>query len=125
MEDSRETTFREIQKIVDSCIAHDYDRMTNALVLKREYLTVPQLKEYLRQEVFRVTEEIVVMRQTYHALRSIRMDMDTPDFLWESSFFEDLISDIQQALSKLCSIYMLNSTDAKMIKNIITEKFSL
>ncbi|WP_270410848.1 hypothetical protein [Bacteroides eggerthii] len=93
MEDSRETTFREIQKIVDSCIAHDYDRMTNALVLKREYLTVPQLKEYLRQEVFRVTEEIVVMRQTYHALRSIRMDMDTPDFLWESSFFEDLISD--------------------------------
>ena len=93
MEDSREATFREIQKIVDRCIAHDYDRMTNALVLKREYLTVPQLKEYLRQEVFRVTEEIVVMRQTYHALRSIRMDMDTPDFLWESSFFEDLISD--------------------------------
>lgn len=93
MEDNREATFREIQKIIDSCIAHDYDRMANALVLKREYLTVPQLKEYLRQEVFRVTEEIVVMRQTYHVLRSIRMDMDTPDFLWESSFFEDLISD--------------------------------
>ncbi len=34
-------------------------------------------------------------------------------------------AEIQQALSKLCSIYMLNSTDAKMIKNIITEKFSL
>lgn len=93
MEDSREATFREIQKIVDSCIAHDYDKMANALVLKQEYLTVPQLKEYLRQEVFRMTEEIVVMRQTYHALRSIRMDMDTPDFLWESSFFEDLTSD--------------------------------
>lgn len=93
MEDNREATFREIQKIIDSCIAHDYDRMANALVLKREYLTVPQLKEYLRQEVFRVTEEIVVMRQTYHVLRSIRMGMDTPDFLWESSFFEDLISD--------------------------------
>ena len=34
-------------------------------------------------------------------------------------------AEIQQALSKLCSIYRLNSTDNKMIKNIITEKFSL
>ena len=34
-------------------------------------------------------------------------------------------AEIQQALSKLCSIYRLNSTDTKMIKNIITEKFSL
>lgn len=93
MEDSRETTFREIQKIVDSCIAYNYDKLTDALVLKREYLTVPQLKEYLRQEVFRVAEEIVTMRQTYRTLRSIRTDMDTPDFLWESSFFEDLTSD--------------------------------
>lgn len=93
MEDSRETTFREIQKIVDSCIVRDYDKLKDALVLKREYLTVPQLKEYLRQEVFRVTEEIVTMRQIYRTLRSIRTDMDTPDFLWESSFFEDLTSD--------------------------------
>ena len=34
-------------------------------------------------------------------------------------------TEIQQVLSKPCSIYMLNSTDAKMIRNIITEKFSL
>ena len=34
-------------------------------------------------------------------------------------------AEIQQVLSKPCSIYMLNSTDAKMIRNIITEKFSL
>jgi len=34
-------------------------------------------------------------------------------------------TEIQQALSKLCSIYMLSGTDAKMIKNIITEKISL
>ena len=34
-------------------------------------------------------------------------------------------AEIQQALSKLCSIYRLNSTDTKMIKNIKTEKYSL
>lgn len=33
--------------------------------------------------------------------------------------------DIQQALSKLCSVYMLNGTDSKIIKNIITEQCSL
>ena len=34
-------------------------------------------------------------------------------------------AEIQQALSKPCGIYMLSSTDAKMIKNLITKKFSL
>ena len=33
--------------------------------------------------------------------------------------------DIQQALSKICSVYMLNSTDSKIIKNIIAEQCSL
>ena len=34
-------------------------------------------------------------------------------------------AEIQQVLDKSCSIYMLNGTDAKMVKNILTEKFSL
>lgn len=63
MENHIETNFREIQKILDSCIAHDYKTKVDALFLKREYLTQAQLKDYLRQEIFRVTENIVAIQQ--------------------------------------------------------------
>ena len=93
MENHIETNFREIQKILDSCIAHDYKTKVDALFLKREYLTQVQLKDYLRQEIFRVTENIVAIQQKYRVVRNIVLDMDIPDFLWESGYFEDLISD--------------------------------
>ena len=93
MENHMENNFREIQKILDSCIAHDYKTKVDALFLKREYLTQAQLKDYLRQEIFRVTEDIVAIQQKYRVLQYIVLNMDIPDFLWESSFFEDLNSD--------------------------------
>lgn len=93
MENHIETNFREIQKILDSCIAHDYETKVDALFLKREYLTQAQLKDYLRQEIFRVTENIVAIQQKYRVVRNIVLDMDIPDFLWESGYFEDLNSD--------------------------------
>ena len=65
MENHMENNFREIQKILDSCIAHDYKTKVDALFLKREYLTQAQLKDYLRQEIFRVTENIVAIQQKY------------------------------------------------------------
>ena len=92
MEDSREIQFREIQKIVDACIQHDYKTMVDAFSLKKEYLNESQLKDYLRQEIFRIAEDVVRLRRTYCALRSIHTDMELHDFLWESSFFEDLTS---------------------------------
>ena len=61
---------REIQKILDSCIAHDYKTKVDALFLKREYLTQAQLKDYLRQEIFRVTENIVAIQQKYRVVRN-------------------------------------------------------
>ncbi|RHU28056.1 hypothetical protein DXD68_09100 [Parabacteroides sp. TM07-1AC] len=93
MENHIETNFREIQKILDSCIAHDYKTKVDALFLKREYLTQAQLKDYLRQEIFRVTENIVAIQQKYRVVRNIVLDMDISDFLWESGYFEDLNSD--------------------------------
>ena len=93
MENHIETNFREIQKILDSCIAHDYKTKVDALFLKREYLTQAQLNDYLRQEIFRVTENIVAIQQKYRVVRNIVLDMDIPDFLWESGYFEDLNSD--------------------------------
>ena len=93
MENHIETNFRDIQKILDSCIEHDYKAKASALSLKREYLTQAQLKDYLRQEIFRVTENIVAIQQKYRVVRNIVLDMDIPDFLWESGYFEDLNSD--------------------------------
>ena len=90
MEDSREIQFRKIQKIVDACIQLDYKTVIDAFSLKKEYLNESQLKDYLRQEIFRITEDVVRLRQTYRTLRSIHTDMELHDFLWESDFFEDL-----------------------------------
>ena len=92
MENHIETNFRAIQRILDSCVAHDYKTKVDALFLKREYLTKAQIKDYLRQEIFRVTENIVAIQQKYRVVRDIVQDMDVPDFLWESGYFEDLNS---------------------------------
>ncbi|KAB3854763.1 MULTISPECIES: hypothetical protein [Bacteroidaceae] len=92
MENHIETNFREIQKILDSCVSHGYKTKVDALFLKHEYLTQAQLKDYLRQEIFRVTENIVAIQQKYRVVRDIVQDMDVPDFLWESGYFEDLNS---------------------------------
>ena len=102
MENHMETNFREIQKILDSCIAHDYKTKVDALFFKREYLTQAQLKDYLRQEIFRVTENIVAIQQKYRVVRNIVLDMDIPDFLWESGFFEDLDFDERKKYIGFC-----------------------
>ena len=47
----------------------------------------------MRQEIFRVTDNIVAIQQKYRVVRNIVLDMDIPDFLWESGYFEDLNSD--------------------------------
>lgn len=110
MENHMENNFREIQKILDSCIAHDYKTKVDALFLKREYLTQAQLKDYLRQEIFRVTENIVAIQQKYRVVRNIVLDMDIPDFLWESGYFEDLNSDERKKyISFRCSDFDMDA----------------
>ena len=71
--------------------AHDYKTKVDALFLKREYLTQVQLKDYLRQEIFRVTENIVAIQQKYRVVRNIVLDMDIPDFLWESGYWKGFV----------------------------------
>ena len=66
---------------------HEYGMKTNALALKREYLTEAQMKDYIRQEIFNVTENLVSLCQKNRALHNIRFDILMPDFLWESVFF--------------------------------------
>lgn len=92
MEDYREIQFRNIQRIIDTCIHRDHKQAVDVLRLKGEYLNKTQWKDYLRQEIFRVAETLVRLRQECHPLHSIYMEMDIHDFLWESSFFENLKS---------------------------------
>ena len=90
MEDIREANFRKIQQILDTCVAREYEMRTGALALKREYLTDEQMKDHIRQEIFNATESIVSLCQQNRALHNIRFDIQMPDFLWESGFFENL-----------------------------------
>lgn len=90
MKDFRETNFKKIQQLLDKCVAHEYGMRTNALALKREYLTEAQMKDYIRQEIFNLTENLVSLCQKNHALHNIRFDILMPDFLWESGSFENL-----------------------------------
>lgn len=106
MEDFRETNFKKIQQLLDKCVAHEYGMKTNALALKREYLTEAQMKDYIRQEIFNVTENLVSLCQKNRALHNIRFDILMPDFLWESGFFENLSFDERKKyISFQCSSF--------------------
>lgn len=98
MENHIETNFREIQKILDSCIAHDYKTKVDALFLKREYLTQAQLKDYLRQEIFRVTENIVAIQQNTVSCVTLYWIWIFPIFVGKW-LFEDLNSDERKSIS--------------------------
>lgn len=79
---------------------------TSALTLKREYLTEAQMKDYIRQEIFNVTENLVSLCQKNRAIRNIRFDILMPDFLWESGFFENLSFDERKKyISFQCSSF--------------------
>lgn len=106
MEDFRETNFKKIQQLLDKCVAHEYGMKTNALALKREYLTEAQMNDYIRQEIFNVTENLVSLCQKNRALHNIRFDILMPDFLWESGFFENLSFDERKKyISFQCSSF--------------------
>lgn len=106
MEDFRETNFKKIQQLLDKCVAHEYGMKTNALALKREYLTEAQMNDYIRQEIFNVTENLVSLCQKNRALHNIRFDILIPDFLWESGFFENLsLDERKKYISFQCSSF--------------------
>ena len=64
------------------------------------------MKDYIRQEIFNVTENLVSLCQKNHALHKIRFDILMPDFLWESGFFENLFLDERKKyISFQCSSF--------------------
>ena len=64
------------------------------------------MKDYIRQEIFNVTENLVSLCQKNRALHNIRFDILMPDFLWESGFFENLsLDERKKYISFQCSSF--------------------
>jgi len=85
-----ENQFKLLQTIIDRCVKHDNDVLMDALSMKKSYLNAEQLPDYIRKEIFRVTEELVAINQKVPPLRVFAFDWKTIDFLWDSSFIENL-----------------------------------
>lgn len=88
-----ETQFKLLQKVIDRCTKRDYDTVKEAFSMKKAYLNADQRTDYIRKEIFRVTEGLVSISQKVPALQSFAFDWHTPNFVWETSFFENLTID--------------------------------
>lgn len=91
-----EKQFESLQKLIDRCVQHDYDAFREALSLKKAYLNSEQRPDYIRKEIFRITEELVSMNQQVPALKAFAFDWKTPNFIWETTFIENLIPEVRK-----------------------------
>jgi len=85
-----EKQFELFQKLIDLCVKHDYNAGREAFSMKKEYLKGEQRPDFIRKEIFRVTEELVSMKQKIPALQSFAFDWQNSNFIWDSAFFENL-----------------------------------
>ena len=85
-----EARFELLQQLINRCVIHDYNAVKEAFSMKKEYFNDDQRPDYIRKEIFRVTEELVSMKQKIPALKPFAFDWKTPDFIWETSFIENL-----------------------------------
>jgi hypothetical protein len=82
--------FKLLQQLIDRCTKHDYDAVKEAFSMKKAYFSAEQRADYIRKEIFRITEELVVISQKFPSLKSFAFDWHTPDFVWETTFHESL-----------------------------------
>jgi hypothetical protein len=85
-----EKQFELLQEVIDGCTKHDYNAVKEAFSMKKAYLNAEQRTDYIRKEIFRITEELVSVNQKSPALKSFAFEWHTPNFLWETSFYENL-----------------------------------
>ena len=82
--------FKLLQKLIDKCVKQDYNVVREAFSMKKAYLNREQRPDYIRKEIFRITEELVAINQKIPALKAFAFDWYISDFIWESSFNEHL-----------------------------------
>lgn len=85
-----EKQFELLQEVIDRCIKHDYNAVKEAFSMKKAYLNAEQRTDYIRKEIFRITEELVSVNQKSSALKSFTFEWNTPNFLLETTFNENL-----------------------------------
>jgi hypothetical protein len=85
-----ESVIKEIQGKVNECIQYDLAALQESLSLKLQYLDTEQRKSFLHQELFRVTDMLVLLRKN-KAIDFLFEYTDNPDFLWDSTFIECLV----------------------------------
>ena len=85
-----EKQFKLLQELIDRCTKYDYNVVNEAFSMKNVYLNAEQRIDYIRKDIFRITEELVSISQKIPALKSFAFDWHTPDFIWETSFYENL-----------------------------------
>jgi len=85
-----EKQFKLLQELIDRCTKYDYNAVKEAFAMKKVYLNAEQRIDYIRKEIFRITEELVSISQKVPALKSFAFDWHTPNFVWETSFYESL-----------------------------------
>lgn len=91
-----EKQFKLLQNIIDRCTKHDYDVIKEAFSMKKAYLNAEHRSDYIRKEIFRITEELVSMNQQVPALKAFAFDWKTPNFIWETTFIENLLPEVRK-----------------------------
>lgn len=84
--------FDGLQELFNRCINHVFRVLTDRITAKSAYLDCEQMRELERQEYIRTADELAQLYLRYSVLSDIRNYYSDPEFLWNSSLFEELNS---------------------------------
>ncbi|MCC8035588.1 MAG: hypothetical protein LIO77_06620 [Rikenellaceae bacterium] len=85
-----ETNIKHIQRFVNQCINKGVSSYTYSFSVKRELLNEKQATVATENELVKFSDEITILLRQNPILKSLKSYIETSDFLWESSFIENL-----------------------------------
>ena len=97
-----EQQIKLLQKLIIKCVKRDYDAVSDALDMKEEYLEDEQYFDYIRKEIFKITDELVSIRQKVSAIQGFNSDVPTSNFIWNSTFNECLTQETRWKYVDFC-----------------------
>ena len=53
-----EQQLKLLEKLIVKCVKRDYNAISDALDMKRDYLNKEQFFDYIRKEIFKITDEL-------------------------------------------------------------------
>ena len=97
-----EQQLKLLEKLIVKCVKRDYNAVSDALDMKRDYLNKEQFFDYIRKEVFRITDELVAIEQKVSPIQAFTPDVVMPHFIWDSTFNECLTRETRQKYVDFC-----------------------